>query len=74
MNDILTKYNTLSPDLQKEVNDFLDFMLSKYKGKKGFDIKAWKKKIRNISIWADEDLKAFEEGRQRFNKWKPEEW
>lgn len=74
MNDILIKYNTLSPDIQKEVNDFLDFMLSKYNGKKIFDIKSWKNKIKNVSTWTDEDIKVFEEGRQQFNQWKTEEW
>lgn len=74
MNDLLVKYNTLSPDIQKEVNDFLDFMLSKHKGKKIFDIKSWKNKIKNVSTWADEDIKAFEEGQQQFNQWKNEEW
>jgi hypothetical protein len=74
MSDILIKYNTLSPDIQKEVNDFLDFLLSKYKGKKAFDIKSWKNKIKNVSIWTDEDIKAFEEVRHQFNQWKTEEW
>jgi len=72
MNDILLKYNTLSPEVQKEVNDFLDFMLSK--DKKILDIKSWKSKIKNISTWTVEDIKTIEEGRQRFNQWKTEEW
>jgi len=74
MNDILLKYNTLSPDIQKEVNDFLDFMLSKYNGKKMFDIKSWKSKIKNVSTWTEEDIKVLEEGRQHLNQWKTEEW
>ena len=59
MNDILVKYNKLSPDIQKEVNDFLDFMLSKYKDKKMFDIKSWKNKIKVFLMppdWENEDV------------------
>jgi len=74
MNDILLKYNTLSPDIQREVNDFLDFMLSKYKGKKMFDMTSWKSKIKNVSTWTEEDIKTLEEGRQHLNQWKTEEW
>ncbi|WP_194976121.1 DUF2281 domain-containing protein [Aquiflexum lacus] len=74
MNEILEKYNQLSPDLQKQVNDFLDFMLEKYKVEKAFDMKSWKNKILNISTWTDEDVKAFDEGRQHFSQWKVEEW
>ena len=74
MNDLLLKYNALSPDIQKEVNDFLDFMLAKYKGKSGFDMKSWKTKIKNVSTWTEEDVKAFEDNRQQFNRWKSEEW
>lgn len=74
MNDILVKYSTLSPDIQQEVSDFLDFMLSKHKGKKIFDIKSWKTKIKNVSTWTDEDINAFEEGRQHLNQWKTEKW
>lgn len=74
MNELLIKYNTLSPDIQKEVNDFLDFMLSKYKGKSVFDMKGWKAKIKNVSTWTEEDSKLFEENRQQFNQWKSEEW
>ena len=44
MDDIMLKYETLSPDIQKEVNDFLDFMLLKYKGERVFDMKSWKAK------------------------------
>lgn len=74
MNDILTKYNSLSPDIQKEVNDFLDFLMSKHKHQKQFDMKSWKNKVKNISRWKEEDLKGIEKGVQQFNLWKPEKW
>ena len=74
MNELLVKYNALSPEVQQEVNDFLDFMLSKYKDKKPFDIKAWKEKIKGIPAWSEEDLKIFEENSKLFGQWKTEEW
>ncbi len=46
----------------------MNFMLSKYKDKKIFDIKSWKSKIKNISTWTEEDIKVLEEGRQHLNQ------
>jgi hypothetical protein len=74
MNELLEKYNKLSPDFQKQVDDFLDFLLLKYKGEKAFDIKVWKNKVKNVSAWTDEDIKSFEEAKQYFSQWKIEEW
>ena len=74
MNELLVKYNALSPEMQREVNDFLDFMLSKSKGKEIFDVKSWKEKIKGISVWSEDDVKIFEENKDLFNKWKTEEW
>ena len=78
MNDLLVKYNTLSPEGQQEgqqeVNDFLDFMLSKYKDKKLFKMQSWKEKIKTVSVWSEEDVKVFEENSKLFNQWKAEEW
>lgn len=74
MNELLAKYNTLSPQEQQEVNDFLDFILSKHQNKPSFDMKAWKEKIKNISSWTEEEIKAFDENSQLFNQWKTEEW
>lgn len=74
MDSILTKYNKLSPEVQQEVNDFLDFMLSKNESKKVFNLNKWKSKIKDVSVWTDQDIQRFEESRQQFNQWKTEEW
>lgn len=74
MNELLAKYNTLSPQGKQEVNDFLDFILSKNQNKPSFDMKSWKEKIKNISTWTEEDIKAYDENSQLFNQWKTEEW
>ncbi len=74
MNDLLTKYHMLSPEVQQQVDDFLNFMLAKEQAKKSFDTKAWKEKIKSVSVWSDEDAQIFEENRKLFNQWKSPEW
>ncbi len=74
MNELIAKYSALSPQGQQEVDDFLDFILSKNKDIKSFDMKAWKEKIKGVSVWSEEDLKGFDENGQLFNQWKTEEW
>lgn len=73
INELLTKYNKLSPDGQQKVNDFLDFLISKHKAQKPFDMKIWKEKIKEVSVWSEEDVKAFEKNDKLFNQWKTEE-
>jgi len=34
----------------------------------------YRQKLLNVSIWTDDDLKAFEDGKQGFNNLKAEEW
>jgi len=55
MTEVLTKYNALSKEMQKEVDNFLDFLLSKLQGKQSFDIEKWKEKIKDISVWPEEE-------------------
>lgn len=74
MNELLIKYNSLSPEMQREVDDFLDFMLLKSKDKKAFDMKSWKEKIKGISVWSEEDIEVFEENSKLLNQWNTEEW
>ena len=74
MNELLTKYHALSPETQQQVDDFLDFMLTKDQEKKTFDMKAWKEKIKEVSVWSEEDVAVFEENRKLFNQWKSPEW
>ncbi|MEM9339878.1 MAG: hypothetical protein AAGA66_14170, partial [Bacteroidota bacterium] len=71
---LFVKYNMLSPTVQQEVNDFLDFVLTKHKGEKAFDMKVWKSKIKNVSVWSPADIQMIEESRDQFKDWKTEEW
>lgn len=74
MDDLLVKYNTLSPAVKQEVNDFLEFILSKHTEQRMFDMKAWKSKIKNISTWSSSDIEALEESKNQFENWEAEEW
>lgn len=74
MSELLAKYRTLTPETQRQVDDFIDFMLAKDRAKKPFDMKAWKEKIKSVSVWSEEDIAIFEENRKLFNQWKSPEW
>jgi hypothetical protein len=74
MDKVLEKYNSLPPQGQQEVRDFLDFMLTKYLHNRSFDMKAWKENIQRVSVWSDEDVKVFDENKNLFKQWKTEEW
>jgi hypothetical protein len=69
--DLITKYQLLTPETQQEVQDFLDFLLTKKK-RKPFNMKAWKKKIADISVWSEKDIQGFE--KNKLASWKPVRW
>lgn len=67
MTDLILKYRLLNKTAQQEVNDFLDFLLSKQKVKKSnMDYKI---KIRAVSTWSDSDLAVFKNNQSLFNQW-----
>ena len=74
MDELFRKYKALSPQGQQEVNDFLDFILSRHPKKKVFDTKAWKEKVQEVSVWSEADIQVLEENSKLFSQWKPEEW
>jgi Protein of unknown function (DUF2281) len=43
MDNLISKYQTLAPEMQREVADFIDFIAYKSKKKNSFSLKAWKK-------------------------------
>ena len=61
MNDIVVKYSRLNKTARQEVNDFMDFLLSKQGSNKTNLQGTYKEKILGVSIWADSDLKIFDE-------------
>jgi hypothetical protein len=38
------------------------------------NISAYKQKLAKVSVWGDEDLKAFEESKKAFENLKPQQW
>ena len=58
MHSGILKYDLLDPLQQNEVNDFIEFLLSK-KDKKP-SITEYKKNILAVSTWSEEDLQVFE--------------
>ncbi len=38
------------------------------------DISEFRKKLANVSVWSDDDLKVFEEGKAAFESLKPQQW
>jgi hypothetical protein len=68
MNNLLVKYHALSPAIQREVDDFLDFVLQKHTGKKLFNMREWKKRIKKVSVWTDDDIQAIKENSKHIGK------
>ncbi len=64
----------LNKESQKEVHDFLDFLLSKQMRKKNTSKSSYKKRILSVSTWSEEDVDEVEKNSKLFNNWKINEW
>ena len=72
---IVLKYSLLNNNARKQVNDFLDFLLQKQRGKGGNPLSSYKKKILGVTTWSDSDLEAFQMNQKLLNSsWKAEKW
>ena len=74
MSEIVVKYNKLDKTARQELNDFMDFLLSKQKITNPTLLSTYKNKILSVSVWTDSDLKVFDENQKLFNNWKVQEW
>ena len=74
MSAIVVKYNKLDKTARQELNDFIDFLLSKQKNTNPMLLSTYKNKILSVSVWSDSDLKVFDENQKLFNNWKVQEW
>ncbi|MGM9507639.1 hypothetical protein ACS5NO_07925 [Larkinella sp. GY13] len=74
MKDLLGKYTQLSDEHQKEVIDFVNFLLHKQEKTVQFDMDAYRKKILSVSVWSDQDLTPILEAKDQIDNWKPSEW
>ncbi len=68
MNELNSKFFQLDTFYQKQVIDFVEFLLSKMPIEKTNNLKSYKKKILNVSVWTEEDLEVFQENKKLFNK------
>ena len=73
MNGILQKYNLLDSFSQREVSDFIEFLITKKKTSNA-TLKEYKKKILQVSVWSDDDVKEFEQNITHLSQWKAPEW
>ncbi|MEM0993362.1 MAG: hypothetical protein AAF806_27735 [Bacteroidota bacterium] len=74
MSDLKLKYNLLDNSAQREVLNFIDFLLSKKKKQSSTDWAAYRQRILKIPVWSDEDIEFMEVQSKRMNQWKIEEW
>ena len=59
MVDIVLKYNMLDENARKQLNDFIDFLLSKKKKKPDFS--EYYNRIQTVSQWSEEDVEYLRE-------------
>ena len=74
MSEIVVKYSRLNKTARQELNDFMDFLLSKQKNDKVNFLTAYKDKILNVSVWTESDLKIFDENQKLFDQWRVKQW
>lgn len=74
MKEVMAKYNLLDKEDQKEVIDFLDFLLHKKSKAAKFDLDGYKRKIMNVSVWSENDMLIFDENAKLLNQWQIEKW
>ena len=67
MSDIVLKYNMLDENARKQLNDFIDFLLSKNKKKKKPDFSEYHNRIQTVSQWSEEDVKYLREIENNYN-------
>jgi hypothetical protein len=68
----LLQYQTLSPEDQKEVTDFVEFIATKTKQQKSSSLKSWKRRLLNVSVWLPKDIEVLK--KNRLKSWKPKGW
>jgi len=72
--DISLKYRLLNKSARNEVNDFMDFLLSKRKNSARPYLPQYKKKILQVSVWNETDLDLINDTKKRINEWNIPKW
>lgn len=68
MSELLLKYNALDDMLQKEVLDFIDFLLYRKNSAKNVSLSEFKKNILEISTWSEDDISLISSASKYMNK------
>jgi len=72
---LYTQIASLPADLKKEVSDFVEFLLEKYKkGDKKNNISDYKKKILKVSVWKEEDIDEIKNNLNKMTSWQAPHW
>lgn len=74
MSELEIKYNLLDPLLQKQVLEFIDFLVSTNKIVSSDNLSSYKKKILKTSKWSKNDINQLNDNLKHLNQWKIEEW
>lgn len=74
MSELEIKYNLLDSVLQRQVLEFIDFLVSSKNIAKQQNLSSYKKKIAKTSIWSKQDVANLNENMKQINQWKIEEW
>lgn len=71
MTDIVLKYNMLDENAKKQLDDFIDFLLSRKNI--NLDYSEYYQRIQTVSKWSENDVEYLKELGNNYN-WKMEEW
>ena len=75
MNDLLETYSQLSETQRMQLLAYADILLLQQKVKQSEgDLTKWKEKIKNISLWSEQDVSVIENNAKKLNQWKIPEW
>jgi hypothetical protein len=74
MTDLALKYNLLDSSSKREVQDFMDFLLTRETKQKKTAKSDYKKKILKVSVWSDSDIDLIIQNQQKFSQWKAQDW
>lgn len=72
MTDIVLKYNLLDENARQQLNDFLDFLISKSR-QVPVDQSEYTRRIQTVSQWTEDDVAYLKDINDNY-RWNIEEW
>ncbi|MFK7924929.1 MAG: hypothetical protein AB8H47_23425 [Bacteroidia bacterium] len=74
MDELLLKYSRLSRFSQKQLLDFLDFLLGKQAKKDSiFNLNSYQNKLMQVSTWSEADIEEMNDNAKSIS-WETEKW